>query len=177
MKLKEILNIPGMSGLYKMVAQIKSGLIVESLADGKRQPIAANHRVVPLSDIRIYTSGEEMPLVEVFKKMEAEGANGVAVDSKADEDALQKYFKKLVPDIDEEKVHASHLKKIITWYELLKGKVDFNAKEEEGDEKDSPDEKDRARAGAHVNDRLPRQGVGPGRHRAWCRAHDSSARW
>src|SRR5436190_13770335 len=113
MKLKEILNIPGQSGLYKMVAQSKSGLIVESLSDGKRQPISSMHRVVALADVRIYTSGEELPLVEVFKKMEEENnpdaSAEAAVDSKSEPEALKKYFKKLVPDIDEEKVHASHL--------------------------------------------------------------------
>src|ERR1700704_4748725 len=57
------------------------------------------------------------------------------------------------------------------------GDVTLGRNDEEGDEKDSPDEKDRAGSGAYVSDRLPRQSGGPGRHRAWCRAHDSSARW
>jgi hypothetical protein len=139
MKLKEVLNIPGMSGLFKMVAQSKSGVIVESLIDGKRQPIGTMHRVVPLTDIKIFTAGDELPLVEVFKKMEADLATGAAtVDSKAEQQAMKEYFKKLVPDIDEEKVHLSHMKKMLLWYELLKGKIDFNAKEEEGAEGENP---------------------------------------
>jgi len=125
-----------MSGLFKMVAQTKSGVIVESLTDGKRQPIGTMHRVVPLTDIRIFTAGEELPLVEVFKKMDADGAT--ALDSKAEPPAMKEYFKKLVPDIDEEKVHTSHMKKMLLWYELLKGKVDFDAKEEEGAEGENP---------------------------------------
>ena len=133
MKFKEILNIPGMSGLFKMVAQTKTAIIVESLTDGKRQPIATTHRVVMLNDVQIFTTGEEMPLIEVFKKMNADGQQP-SIDSKADDKALRGYFKTLVPELDDEKVHTSHLKKILSWYQLLKGKIDFNAKDEtEGD--------------------------------------------
>ena len=36
MELKEILAISGQPGLYKYVAQSKTGVIVESLLDGRR---------------------------------------------------------------------------------------------------------------------------------------------
>jgi acyl transferase domain-containing protein len=38
MNLSGIISIAGMSGLHKVVAQIKNGLIVESLVDKKRVP-------------------------------------------------------------------------------------------------------------------------------------------
>src|ERR1044071_7857171 len=105
MKLKEVLSVSGLSGLYKMVAQTKSGLIVESLADGKRQAIDASHRASTLSDIVIYTSGDQMPLKEVSKKI-SDSENGEAViDGKAEPEELKKYFKKLIPEIDDAKVH------------------------------------------------------------------------
>lgn len=134
MKLKEILTVPGMSGLYKMIATTKSGFIVESLTDGKRMPVSSTQRVSALGDIFIYRKDEEMPLAEVFKKIKETDGENLSVNPKGSDDELKKYFKKLVPDFDEDKVHASHMKKMLSWYEILNGKVDFDQKEEEGEE-------------------------------------------
>ncbi len=133
MKLKEILSIPGMTGLYKIVASTKSVFIVESLVDGKRQPIPVTHRVSSLTDILIYRKDEEMPLVNVFKKIKETDGEKLSVNPKGGDDELKNYFRKLVPDFDESRVHVSHMKKILTWYELLNGIVDFDQKEEDND--------------------------------------------
>lgn len=125
-----------MTGLFKVVASTKTGLIVESLTDGKRQPIPSTHRVSALGDIFIYRDGDEMPLKDVFKKIKETDGEKLSVSSKANDEDLKKYFKKLVPDYDEERVHVSHMKKMLAWYELLSGKIDFDKTEEE-DETDS----------------------------------------
>jgi hypothetical protein len=136
MKLREILTVPGVAGLFKLVASNKNNIIIESLNDGKRQSLAINHKVSSLGDIAIFTKEEDLPLADVFKKMhEAEGK--ATADSKAAPDAMKKYFNTIIPDIDEEKVHHSHMKKILTWYEILKSKeVDFNNLGGEGDDED-----------------------------------------
>src|ERR1700704_1853368 len=98
MKLKEILTVPGMSGLFKMIATSKSGFIVESLTDGKRQPISNTQPVSALGDIFIYRNDEEMPLVEVFKKIKETDGDKLSVSPKAGNDDLKNYFKKIVSD-------------------------------------------------------------------------------
>ncbi len=130
MKLKEILTVPGMSGLYKMIATTKSGFIVESLTDGKRMPVSSTQRVSGLADIFIYRNDEEMPLNDVFKKIKETDGDKLTVNPKGTDDELKKYFKKIVPDFDEGKVHASHIKKMLLWYEILNGKIDFDQKDE-----------------------------------------------
>ena len=137
MKLKEILNVSGVSGLFKVITSTKSGLIVESLVDGKRQPVSATHKVSALGDIFIYRNGDEMPLVEVFKKIKETDGEKPSMSPKADDAELKKYFRKIVPDYDEDRVHASHIKKIITWYDILSGKIDFDKQDEESGEEDS----------------------------------------
>lgn len=134
MKLKEILTVPGMSGLFKMIATTKSGFIVESLTDGKRMPISSTQRVSALGDIFIYRNDEEMPLVDVFKKIKETDGEKLPINPKGSDDELKKYFKKIVPDFDESRVHASHIRKMLTWYEILNGKIDFNQAEEEDSE-------------------------------------------
>jgi len=120
-----------MGGLYKVVAQSKNGFIVESLTDSKRIPINSSQRISTLVDIAVFTTNEDMPLKEVFKKIQAADGGKLTVDPKADQAVLKDYFKKVVPEFDEERVYASDIKKILTWYDLLNGKIDFNAKEEE----------------------------------------------
>lgn len=133
MQLKEIISVPGMNGLYKIIANNKSGFIVESLLDGKRTMININQRIMTLSDISVYTKDGEKPLREVFKK--ATEIGGDAIDLKADPKILKEYFKKIVPDFDEERVYLSDIKKMLSWFELLKGKIDFSQEEKAEEDK------------------------------------------
>ena len=126
-ELKDIISISGVSGLHKVVAQSKNGFIVESLTDEKRMPISATQRISSLVDIAVYTKHEDMPLREVFLKMQATDGGNPGVDPKGDPALLKDYFKKIVPDFDEDRVYISDIKKIVGWYLLLNGKVDFTA--------------------------------------------------
>src|SRR5688572_12488710 len=133
MELKDVISISGMSGLYKVVAQSKGGFIVESIADGKRGPVSSTQRISTLGDISIFTTKDELPLREVFLKIQETNGEKTGVDPKASNDELKKYFKGIVPDFDEQRVYASDIRKVISWYEMLKGKVDFAKKEEDGE--------------------------------------------
>ena len=66
MELKEILAISGQPGLYKYVAQSTNGVIVESLLDGKRMNASASSKVSALTEISIFTEGDDLPLADVF---------------------------------------------------------------------------------------------------------------
>ena len=60
--LKGILAISGHSGLFKMVAESKNNIIVESLDTGKRMPVYSTAKVSALEDIAIYTYEGDVPL-------------------------------------------------------------------------------------------------------------------
>ncbi len=55
MKLEKVIAITGKPGLYQIISQSKSGVIVESLSDKKRFPVNSLHNVSTLNDIAIYT--------------------------------------------------------------------------------------------------------------------------
>ena len=57
MDLSGIISIAGMSGLYKVIAQTKSGLVVESLLDKKRVPAYSTSKVSTLEEVSIYSTG------------------------------------------------------------------------------------------------------------------------
>lgn len=128
MDLKGIISITGMSGLYKVVAQAKNGFIVESLADKKRFPISSTQRISALEDISIYADDEDVPLSKVLLKIKELGQTA---DPKADNKALVAYFKTVLPNFDEERVYSSDIKKVISWYNILKDIVSDEAPKED----------------------------------------------
>src|SRR5689334_18324798 len=126
MEFKDIIAISGLTGLYKVSAQTRSGVIVESLADGKKTPIGTNHRISSLADISVFTKTDDLPLSQVLKTIHAKTGGTVSIDLKADPEALKNYFKGIIEDFDEERVYASDIKKMLSWYLQLKDKIDFD---------------------------------------------------
>ena len=142
MKLDNVMSISGKPGLYELKAQTRGGFIAESMLDGKKTTVNLRHNVSLLSEIAIYTYSEEIPLREVFQKIQEKEDGKEAISHKESRDKLEQYFREVLPQYDEDRVYASDIKKIIQWYNLLvsKGVTDFSAPEEES--KESTPEKD-----------------------------------
>jgi hypothetical protein len=129
MSLDKILAIGGRPGLYRLVTQTRSGLIAESLVDGKKVSVGISNNVSVLSEIAIYTLEEELPLRAVFEKIQQkEDGKKTSVDPKAGKLALEEYFFEVLPNYDEDRVYPSDIKKVIQWYNLLLDKdiTDFS---------------------------------------------------
>lgn len=114
--------IGGKPGLYKLVAQSRGGVIVESLLDDKRFPVTQASNVSALSDIAIYTYAEEVPLADVFQKIAEKENYGQAISHKAKPNELSAYMLEILEDYDQERVYNSDLKKLFQWYNLLQDK-------------------------------------------------------
>ena len=120
MGLKGIIAVSGMPGLYKVLAQNKSGFIVESLADKKRQPVSATQRISMLDDITVYMHEDDITLKDVFLKMGSFAEKGTMPDPKGDEKKLRTAFGEIVPGVDSERVYTSDIRKMFAWYLLVK---------------------------------------------------------
>jgi len=121
MSFEKIISIPGQSGLYKMVAQMRNGgFVVESLSDGRRMPVSSVQRILLLKDIAVFTTEDDVPLYQVFKKMKEDDAFSSSVSPKAEPAELKSALKKIMPEFDEERVHASDIRKMFAWYRLVK---------------------------------------------------------
>ncbi|HMC00192.1 MAG TPA: DUF5606 domain-containing protein [Flavobacteriaceae bacterium] len=137
MPLDKILSIAGKPGLYKLIAQTRTGFIAESLIDNKRLSVSINHNVSLLSEISVYSLTEEVPLQDVFLKIkEKENGNPTSISHKDSKDSLEEYFFNVMSDYDEDRVYASDIKKIIQWYNMLqKNKMlDFAVESSEEEE-------------------------------------------
>lgn len=131
--LKGILAISGHSGLFKLVAESKNSIIVESLDNQKRMPVYSTAKVSALEDIAIYTYEGDMPLKEVFQAISDKEEGGAAISPKSSGNELKNYFEEVMPDYDQDRVYVSDIKKVLLWYNTLQEKdmLDFSETEEE----------------------------------------------
>jgi hypothetical protein len=120
MALEKVIAIGGKPGLYELIAQTKGGFVGESLVDKKRLTVSIRAKVSVLSEIAIYALDREVPLLEVFEAIhKKEDGKETSVSPKADKLALEEYFFSILPNYDEDRVYASDMKKILSWYNLL----------------------------------------------------------
>ena len=119
MELKDILAISGQPGLYKFVAQSMRGVIVESLIDGKRMNASATSRVSALTEISMFTEGEDIALADVFTNIWNYTEGKEAISHKESADKIQAEFAKVLPEYDRDRVHVSDMKKCFAWYNIL----------------------------------------------------------
>lgn len=73
-----------------------------------------------LKDIAIFTTGDDVPLYQVFKKMKEDDSFSSSVSPKSEPDELKSALKKLMPEFDEERVHVSDIRKMFSWYRLVR---------------------------------------------------------
>ena len=119
MEPKEILAISGKPGLYKVLNTTQRAIVVEPLGTGKRTAVPASARVSSFEDISIFTHEEDLPLAEVLNAMFDHLKGEVAPDSKVPHAEIRAFVTGVVPDLDQERVYHSDLKKLCTWYNTL----------------------------------------------------------
>ena len=134
-----ILAIAGKPGLYKLVTRGNNNLIVEALdATHRRMPAFATDRITSLGDIAMFTETDDVPLTDVLENLKnLEGGKKASInEKKASSAELHEYFSKVLPEWDQDRVKDSHIKKLITWYNILieAGITDFKDAEPEAEE-------------------------------------------
>src|SRR5690606_33265740 len=60
------------------------------------------------------------PLESVMQKIEAEFQGDLGLDANPDDSELRAFMKHILPEVDEARVYTSDIKKLITWYKLLR---------------------------------------------------------
>ncbi len=119
MNLKGIVSVSGKPGLFKLIGQNKSGVVLESLDDQKMKIVVnmSNTKMASLEDITIFGDDEDIRLPDVLEAMKTVGN---IPNVKADGRALREFFQAVAPSHDQDRVYASDIKKIISWYSILK---------------------------------------------------------
>ncbi len=103
--------------MYELVSSKSDGAIVRSLDDKSTRFVSSRvHNFSHLESIEIYTVRDNVNLANIFQAMQSSGEKHP--DGK-DNGALKKYFEKVYPDLDFERVYASDMKKMVKWLGVL----------------------------------------------------------
>lgn len=119
MEYREIVSVTGMGGLFQLIATKSDGAIVRNLADQSTKFISARlHNVTPLESIEIYTTGNNVRLHEVLQKMK-DSSEKMPDAKSAGNNEIKSYFKVISPELDEDRVYVSDMKKMLKWFDIL----------------------------------------------------------
>ena len=129
-KLVAVSNLPG---LYELINSKTDGAIVRSLEDKSTRFISSRiHNFSQLESIEVYTVRENVNLVDVFNAM---GKSAAKLPDDKDAAAVKKYFEKVYPDMDFERVYDSDRKKMVKWFAILKeNKIEIKLSEQPEEE-------------------------------------------
>jgi hypothetical protein len=138
MEYGKIIAVTGLPGLFELLSSKNDGAIVRSLEDKSTKFVSSRvHNFSHLESIEVFTVRDNINLIDIFHAMENDG--GKVPDTK-DAAGLRKYFEKIYPDLDFERVYTSDLKKMIKWFEVLKSnKIEIKLTERPEAEEEEPE--------------------------------------
>lgn len=133
MEYAKIVAVTGLPGLFELVSSKSDGAIVKSLDDKSTKFVSSRiHNFSHLESIEVYTVRDNVNLVDIFTAMDSSGEK--APDDK-DNAAVKKYFEKVYPDLDFDRVYSSDMKKMIKWFGVLKSNdIEIKLREPEAEE-------------------------------------------
>jgi len=137
MEYHKIIAVTGLPGLYELLSSKTDGAIVRSLDDKSTKFVSSRiHNFSHLESIEVYTTRDNVNLVDILKAMEASGEK---LPDDKDGAALKKYFQKVYPELDFERVYSSDLKKMIKWFSVLKkNNIEIKLPEPAEEEEEAP---------------------------------------
>ncbi|MFM6949334.1 MAG: DUF5606 domain-containing protein [Aquirufa sp.] len=122
--LNEIAHISGKSGLYKVLKPTRTGVIVETLDQLKQRSVVSGQtRISVLKDISLYLDDHQdstLPLADLFNSLHEKFNGKLTIEpKKATDMELFATIAEVVPNYDADRVYASDIKKILSWYLIL----------------------------------------------------------
>ena len=137
MEYHKIISVTGLGGLYELIGSKTDGAIVRSLDDKTTKFVSSRiHNFSHLESIEVFTAGDNVNLTEVLLTMEKSKEK---LPDEKNADAVKKYFQKVYPELDFDRVYTSDMKKMIKWFSILKANnIEVKLKEEETAEAGEP---------------------------------------
>ena len=118
MEYAKIVAVTGLPGLFELVSSKSDGAIVRSLEDQSTKFVSSRiHNFSHLESIEVYTVRDNVNLVDIFTAMQSSGEK---MPDEKDNSAVKKYFEKVYPDLDFDRVYSSDMKKMVKWFGVLK---------------------------------------------------------
>ena len=138
MEYSKLISVTGLPGLFELVGSKTDGAIVKSLEDQNTRFVSSRvHNFSHLESIEVYTTRDNVNLVDVFTAM---GASKEKLPSDKDAAAVKAYFEKVYPEMDFSRVYSSDMKKMVKWFSIIQeNKIEpkLSEQEEEEEEKEA----------------------------------------
>lgn len=127
-KLKEIAHISGKPGLYKIIKPTRTGVIVETIDSKKEKSVVgSNAKVSVLNEISVFMEDHQdssKPLAQILTATNLKYSNGLDFTPKdLSEQKLTEKFLEIEPNFDRERVYTSDIKKIFSWFAILRNSM------------------------------------------------------
>lgn len=118
MEYSKLISVTGKPGLFELVSSKTDGALVKSISDGNITFVSSRiHQFSHLESIQIYTTGENVNLIEIFEAMDK---SEEPIPAENDTKATKSYFKNIYANMDFDRVYDSDRKKMIKWFNILK---------------------------------------------------------
>ncbi len=118
MEYNKIISVTGIPGLFELVNSKNEGALIRSLEDRSTRFVSSRvHNFSHLESIEVYTTDDNVNLVEVFQAM---NSSTESLPTEKDAKAVKSYFEKAFPKMDFERVYNSDMKKMVRWFSILK---------------------------------------------------------
>ena len=143
--IKDVAAMAGAPGLYHILKTDDKGIIVEAMDDRKRrQMVRGNMMLSKLSDITLFTDEEDGELLAtVMLAISEKHGDDLPVSKKSSNEELMGFLEGVLPNYDKEKVYPSNVKKMLSWYTILrKHEVDLVIPKEETEEESEAKEEE-----------------------------------
>lgn len=133
MEYAKIVAVTGLPGLFELVSSKSDGAIVKSLEDKSTKFVSSRiHNFSHLESIEVYTVRDNVNLVDIFTAMDSSGEK---MPDEKDNASVKKYFEKVYPELDFERVYSSDMKKMVKWFGVLKSNdIEIKLREPEAEE-------------------------------------------
>ncbi len=146
-KLKQIAHISGKPGLYKIIKPTRTGVIVETLDSKKEKSVvSSNAKVSVLNEISVFMEDHQdssKPLAQILTAINLKYAEGLDFTPKdLSDQKLTEKFLEIEPNFDRERVYTSDIKKIFSWFGILRSTMSeiFEEIAEKIEEVEKPEE-------------------------------------
>jgi len=118
MEYGKLVSVTGLPGLFELLSSKADGGVVKSLEDKSTKFVSTRvHQFSHLESIEVFTTTDNVNLVDVFTAM---AASTEEMPAEGDAAAVKKYFEKVYPTMDFDRVYASDMKKMVKWFGILK---------------------------------------------------------
>jgi hypothetical protein len=118
MEYGKLVSVTGLPGLFELLSSKADGGVVKSLEDKSTKFVSTRvHQFSHLESIEVFTTADNVNLVDVFTAM---AASTEKLPAEGDAAAVKKYFEKVYPTMDFSRVYASDMKKMVKWFGILK---------------------------------------------------------